>query len=309
VAQEKRYLLFALRRLLSGRSPEDAQAALAATAARLDHLLFGPLALPPATPIVVVPTGLLHGLPWSTLPTMVGRAATIAPSAAVWLGDPHPGAHPGEPQPERPGPPAKPGPPAPPEPAKRVLLVAGPGLPGADAEVLQLSVLYPEATVLTGPAATTGAVLAALEQADVAHVAAHGNFRSDSPLFSSLLLADGQLTVYDLERLRAVPSTVVLAACDAAVAAVRTGDEPLGTAATLLSLGVQSVIAPVIAVPDGSTVEIMVALHQRLGTGDRPSAALAHAAGAVSPAAGSPFVCMGRNDAPAGTGPRSGSRP
>jgi CHAT domain-containing protein len=35
-----------------------------------------------------------------------------------------------------------------------------------------------------------------------AHVAAHGVFRADSPMFSSLRLADGPLTVHDLERLR-----------------------------------------------------------------------------------------------------------
>ena len=73
--------------------------------------------------------------------------------------------------------------------------------------------------------------------ADLVHLAAHGSFRADSPLFSSVLLADGPLTVYDLERLRRAPAVVVLSACEAAVAAVHDGDELLGTAAALLGAG------------------------------------------------------------------------
>lgn len=282
VAQEKQYLLFALRRLLSTQSRTEAEATLSSTAARLDDLLFAKLSLPLATPIIVVPTGVLHGLPWSTLPSLAGRATTIAPSAAVWLGE-HRRAGTGRwaSVPE----------------FGRVVLVAGPGLPGADAEIRQLSQRYPDATVLAGEAATAAGVLAALERAEVAHVAAHGNFRTDSPLFSSLLLADGPLTVYDLERLRAVPNIVVLAACDTGSAAVRIGDEPLGTAAALVGLGVRSVIAPVMAVPDGSTVDLMVALHRRLLAGDRPSAALARAATGRDRAVVSAFVCIGCDDA------------
>jgi len=178
-----------------------------------------------------------------------------------------------------------------------VTLVAGPGLPGADAECRAIARLYrPAARRLAGARATAGNVMAALEHSDLVHIAAHGRFRADSPLFSSMLLTDGPLTIYDLERLQGVTATVILAACDTAVAAVQAGDEPLGTAATLVGLGVGSVIAPVMAVPDGQTVAFMVALHRRLRAGDRPSAALAGAAVDQTPA--SAFVCVGGNDAP-----------
>ena len=43
--------------------------------------------------------------------------------------------------------------------------------------------------------------LAALDGAGLAHIAAHGSFRSESPMFSSLQLADGPLTVDDIHRL------------------------------------------------------------------------------------------------------------
>ncbi len=278
IAQEKDYLLFALRRLLMGRRRGGAAAVLAPTAAHVDDLLVAPLGLDADEPLVVVPTGLLHGLPWSCLPGLAGRDTTIAPSAAMWLG--------GDASAARAMEGAEP----------RVALVAGPQLPGAEAEIAQLRSLYPAAEVLVGPDATTANVLAAVERADVVHLAAHGDFRADSPLFSSLLLADGPLTVYDIERLQAVPRLVVLSACDAAVAEVRAGDELLGTAAALLGLGVRSVIAPVFAVPDQATTPFMVALHRRLLTGARPAAALAGAAPGQDPAAAAAFLCIGRDD-------------
>ncbi|MEA2971548.1 MAG: hypothetical protein QOG82_6 [Actinomycetota bacterium] len=282
VDQERRYLLFALRRLLWPQSRVAAEAAVASTAARLDELLLGPLRLPAGVPVVVVPTGELHGLPWAALPSLAGRPTTVAPSTALWMGGDRGRASLGAVGGGGRG---------------RVALVAGPQLPGADAEVAELSALYPDATVLTGAAATAVGVMAALEEADLVHLAAHGSFRADSPLFSSVLLADGPLTVYDLERLRRAPAVVVLSACDAAVAAVHDGDELLGTAAALLALGVRSVIAPLMPVPDAATTAVMVALHHRLRAGERPAEALAHAGEGQDVAAAVAFVCIGRDDA------------
>jgi len=59
------------------------------------------------------------------------------------------------------------------------------------------------------------AVALAFERRRLAHVAAHGTFRADNPQFSSLHLADGPLTVYDLERIVRPPEWIVLSACEA----------------------------------------------------------------------------------------------
>ena len=53
-------------------------------------------------------------------------------------------------------------------------------------------------------------MLDALDGAWLAHIAAHGSFRADSPLFSSLRMHDGPLTVYDFEQLRRAPYRLVL---------------------------------------------------------------------------------------------------
>jgi hypothetical protein len=54
----------------------------------LDELLIGPLArqLDSVAPIVLVPTGALHAVPWALLPSLRGRPLTVAPSLAVWFG-------------------------------------------------------------------------------------------------------------------------------------------------------------------------------------------------------------------------------
>jgi hypothetical protein len=61
-----------------------AAALLADTAGRLDALLLRPLSEVDDRPLVVVPTGPLHSLPWSQLPSCAGRPVTVAPSATLW---------------------------------------------------------------------------------------------------------------------------------------------------------------------------------------------------------------------------------
>jgi tetratricopeptide (TPR) repeat protein len=280
VVGERDYLRSGLRRWLAtdrgDRRAARAARSVRAAAARLDDLLLSPLGLPDE-PIVLVPTAPLHGLCWTALPSLAGRPLTVAPSAASWLRRGRPGAA---------------------LPPRRVALVAGPDLSGAAVEVAALAGLYPRARVLTEAAASTAGVRAAMEAADVVHLAAHGTFRSDAPLFSSLRLADGPLTVYELERLRAVPRTIVLPACDAAQLGVRAGDEVLGTAAALLGLGVGTVVAPLLPVPDEATKAVMVGLHEHLRAGRAPSAALAAVTARDDPVAAA-FVCIGSD-------PRSG---
>jgi CHAT domain-containing protein len=228
---------------------------------------------------VVVPTGALHRLPWCCLPGLRARDVTVAPSAALWSQRP-PGAEP-VPGGPRPG---------------QVMLVAGPGLPGAKAEVDRLARIYPGALVLTGERATVASVVNGFGHCDLVHLAAHGTFRTDSPLFSSVLLADGPLIVHDLERMPRTAPTVVLASCDGGVNGVELGDELIGTAATLLALGVRSLVAPMVGVPDLPTATFMTDLHGHLARGVAPSAALAAARLGEKSVVALTFLCIGRDN-------------
>jgi CHAT domain-containing protein len=98
-------------------------------------------------------------------------------------------------------------------------------------------------------------------------MAAHGTFRADSPLFSSLRLDDGPLTVYDLERLRRGPRRLVLPSCDSGVAAPAGADEVLGLASSLIPLGTTGIVASVVPVNDEAVVPLMIALHRELRAG------------------------------------------
>lgn len=303
VESERQHLISALRRGLhtSLRTPtagrtDDAGAsrvvaALDAACSRLDELLVAPLDLPPGADVVVVPTGSGHGLPWGSLPGLRGRAVTVAPSAALWA------------RPRRPRRPSGP------------LVVAGPDLAGAEPEVEAIAATWPAARTLTGSGATVAAVLEAFGSTDLVHVAAHGTFRADSPLFSSLRLSDASLTVYDLERLDRAPATVVLPACSAGAVDVRAGDELLGTTAALLGIGVVSVIAPVVPVPDLATARYSIELHRHLAAGVPPARAAAAASerlradgDATSALVATSFVCFGADDRP-GVERRDTARP
>ncbi|HEX3649928.1 MAG TPA: CHAT domain-containing protein, partial [Pseudonocardiaceae bacterium] len=272
-------LPFALHRMahagVRAGSRAAAAALLRATAAGLDDLLLRPLPEIGDRPLVIVPTGALHSLPWSILPSCAGRPVSVAPSATSW--------HEAETR----------------APGERsgVLVAAGPGLTGATAEATEVATLH-GTTPLADP--TTTAVLDGLARTHLAHLAAHGTLSAQNPLFSSLLLADGPLVGYDLERLPRLPDTVVLAACDSGRSVVLAGDELLGLGGTFLGRGTSSLVASVIAVPDAATRTLMVALHRELAGGRCPAEALAAAQRAVpaddlaAVAAAAGFVCLGR---------------
>ena len=126
---------------------------------------------------------------------------------------------------------------------RRVVLARGPGLASGGAEVPDRAKLYDDVTVLDDSAATADKVLSALDGAWLAHIAAHGIFRADSPLFSSLQMHDGPLTVYDFERLNRAPYRLVLSSCEGAMLAPAGADELLGLASSLLPLGTAGIIA------------------------------------------------------------------
>ena len=154
----------------------------------------------------------------------------------------------------------------------------------------------PDALALTGSEATVSRALEALDGAAAGHVACHGAFRADNPLFSQLMLADGPMTMCDLSALRRAPSLLILSSCDAGLSAVHPGDELQGLAAALLGLGTQTVIAGLGPVDDEATLHLMTDLHERLRAGTPPARALAEAQAAAAPqnaVSAANFVCMG----------------
>lgn len=278
------FIPFTLRRLAMPTCSDSSRAAASAALDRdgraLDDLLLAPLARTIRdSPLVVVPTSSLQGVPWSILPSCLGRPVSVAPSATLWHA-------------------------ARTCAAKAIwtgtVLICGPDLEHGPAEIASLAKLYPNARVLDGPGSPADETLHAIDAADLAHIVAHGDFRADNPQFSALRLADGPLTVYDLERLRRAPRRLILSACDSARTAVLAGDELLGLAPTFLALGGEAMVASVVLVPDAETLPLMINLHRELRAGRQLATALANAQAIArasgdsrSIAAAAAFICIG----------------
>jgi tetratricopeptide (TPR) repeat protein len=253
------HALFALRR--EGAARGSHRLDLTEIGRRLERNLLGESTrLLRDGPVVVVPTGKLHAVPWGLLPSLRERPTSVTPSAAAWLRA-HRAVRPEE---------------------NRVVLVGGPRLLTGDAEIRALTTRYPDAVVLANGEATADRVMAAMDGAWLVHMAAHGTFRDDSPLFSAIELADGPLTVYDLERLKQAPYHVVLSSCSSAVGVTVGADELLGLVSALISLGSAGVIASVVPVNDPATVPLMTALHKELRSGADLASALTRARHSVS---------------------------
>jgi hypothetical protein len=254
-ARETGFVRFALRRLAHelGSGGRDTIAALEATGRNLEEVLLGRAARHlGGGPVVIVPPGRLHAVPWAVLPSLRNRVLSVAPSARAWQRARaiQPPAH------------------------RRVVVIRGPGLEAAGAEVPAVAGMFDEATVLEGGNASAAQVLQAIDGAWLAHIAAHGTFRADSPLFSSLRLDDGPLTVYDFERLRRAPYRLVLPSCDSGLLAPAGADELLGLASSLLPLGTAAILASVVPLNDSAAASLMPELHRLLASGGTLSESL-----------------------------------
>lgn len=154
---------------------------------------------------------------------------------------------------------------SPPRPrVERVLLMADTArLAGSRREVEALAQLWPGARVLGGAALTRKGLQEEAPRADLLHLACHGEFRPDSPLFSALLLGEHAVTALEIEQLplRQRP-IVVLSACDTALSDTSRGDEALGLVRAFLVAGASRVIAGLWQVDDASTADWMTRLHQ-----------------------------------------------
>jgi CHAT domain-containing protein len=126
-------------------------------------------------------------------------------------------------------------------------------------------------------AATLARLRAALETCQVVHLASHGDFRPDNPLFSGLALADGWLTTLEIFNLRLSASLVTLSACQTGRSTVGGGDELLGLMRALLYAGAASLLLSLWTVEDRSTALLMQTFYSKLAEGWTKGAALQYA--------------------------------
>ncbi len=282
-AEAARRLSVDLDALAGRRLPARLEAVIRASIRQQTQVLTAEIIAPLRSSIgddgvVFVPAGPLASIPWSVLPDMRGRPVTVCASASSWLAAWHRGLA------ETAGAAGRP-----------AVLVAGPDLEHAAAEVTEIAKVYPGCRALLAETATVSATLRALDGAALAHVAAHGHHDRENVLFSRLDLADGPLMAYDIQQLAAAPRHVVLSSCDVGRTVVRPGEEILGFTAALLYVGTTTVISSVTRVADASALGTMTVYHRLLAAGAGPAEALAQAALTEQY---SPFVCFGSGSPP-----------
>jgi len=119
---------------------------------------------------------------------------------------------------------------------------------------------------------------------DFVHIAAHGLYDGDNPLFSRIALAaddkqDGSLTVHEILSSVDLSGTklVVLSACQSAIGARTGGDEIVGLTRALLYAGTPNVISTLWNINDAASADLMTDFYRRLTSGSSAAVALRQA--------------------------------
>src|SRR5713101_5188959 len=146
------------------------------------------------------------------------------------------------------------------------------GIPDAQApsiadEVEALQTILPDAELFMGSAATEDILRTHGPGSRIVHIATHGYFRQDNPMFSSIRLGGSYLSLYDLYHLKLPAELVTLSGCATGLSVVRPGDEVVGLVRGLLQAGAQSLVLSLWDVHDRSTKEFMISLYTRLQQG------------------------------------------
>jgi CHAT domain-containing protein len=178
------------------------------------------------------------------------------------------------------------------------------GIPDAAApqiadEVRAVASVLPDSQVFLGSAATAQVLRERGAQSRFVHIATHGWFRQDNPMFSSIGLGDSQLSLFDLYQLNLPCELVTLSGCGTGLNMVVGGDELLGLVRGLLYAGAQGVLVTLWDVNDRSTAEFMKLFYQALKANRNKAQAVQQAMAEIRsryahPYYWAPFVLVGK---------------
>jgi tetratricopeptide (TPR) repeat protein len=170
--------------------------------------------------------------------------------------------------------------------------------PFIEEEVAAVKSLWEEAEVLCGPEATLDNVRRRAASCRLIHLAAHGVFRRDNPMFSALRVGDGWLNFYDIFTLDLQADLVTLSACETGINEVFPGDELFGVMRGFLYAGAPSLLVSLWMVNDRSTADFMREFYTGVKEGLSKRAAVRRAQLRVKesyphPYFWAPFILMG----------------
>ena len=166
-------------------------------------------------------------------------------------------------------------------------------------EIGMVAKTVPEPDVYIGEQATTEVLTTRGRSSRLIHIATHGIFRRDNPMFSSVRLADSYLNMYDLCQLELPVELFTLSGCGTGLSVVAPGDELLGLMRGLLYAGAESVMLTLWDVHDRTTAEFMSEFYSCLNENRDKAASLRAAMLKVRsnnphPYYWAPFVLIGK---------------
>jgi CHAT domain-containing protein len=237
-----------------------------------------------ASHLIVVPHGALHFLPFHALrgaDQYVGDVYTVsyAPSATVFALCQQKAATGNR--------------------GSLVLGIPDDRTPQIAKEVQSVAALLPQAELYLGEQATAKVLRERGPEAGLLHIATHGIYRQDNPMFSAIRLGDGYLNLYDLYRLRLGTRLVTLSGCATGMNFVAAGDELLGLQRGLFCAGATSLLLSLWDVHDRSTAELMQEFYKSYMQTDDVALSLRAAMRSVRqenphPYYWAPFVLVGK---------------
>jgi CHAT domain-containing protein len=209
--------------------------------------------------LIIVPHGVLHYLPFHALLSDTGYlidsfTISYAPSAGVFVHCQEKPAHT----------------------AGSSLVL---GIPDARAplileEVRAVAEIVPDAELLVGAQASQQALREKGLDSRLIHIATHGKFRQDNPMFSGIRLGDAYLNLYDLYQFKLNAELVTLSGCATGMNVVTSGDELLGLIRGLLYAGAHSLLLTLWDVHDQSTADFMASFYRRFQQGKGKASSL-----------------------------------
>jgi CHAT domain-containing protein len=216
----------------------------------------------PGKHLIIVPHGPLHFLPFHALRTgedYLCDAFTIsyAPSASVFFACQEK--------------------PASANTSSLIFGIADERAPQILQEAQSVATLLPHSSLRTGSEATSSVLREKGPHTGLLHIATHGVYRQDNPMFSGIRLGDGYLNLFDLYQMRLNANLVALSGCATGMNFVAAGDELLGLQRGLFYAGASTLLLSLWDVHDQSTSELMQLFYREyLRTGEMASA-LQHA--------------------------------
>lgn len=133
-------------------------------------------------------------------------------------------------------------------------------------ELQAVAEVVPQAKLLLGSNASKSALIENGPHSRFIHIAAHGFFRRDNPMFSGIRLGDSFLTLYDLYDLKLPAELITLSGCSTGLSVIAAGDELIGLSRGLLSAGARRLLLTLWDVNDSSAAQLMKAFYRRVAS-------------------------------------------